>query len=261
MNSYKILSIVLYLFCIDSAIADFGSTLYSANQGNASAQNNLGNHYNKGEGVPQSYAEAVKWYRLAADQGNAFAQYNLGLKYYKGEGVPQSYSEAVKWYRLAAEQGNAPAQNNLGLMYHNGEGVPQSYTDAVKWFKLAAEQDLSVSQVNLGWYYMNGYKNLSEEAINYEQAVYWNQRAADNGEAEGYNNLGWLYENGLGVKLNLGKAVELYKNAVTKGIKDGEKKENIEEARSRLAAVKIKIAGKPIRINSKKPDNDPLDIR
>ena len=32
----------------------------------------------KGQGVPQDYAEAVKWYRLAAEQGNADAQYNLG---------------------------------------------------------------------------------------------------------------------------------------------------------------------------------------
>jgi TPR repeat protein len=225
MNSYKILSIVLYLFCIGSAIADFKSTFYSANQ------------------------------------GDPYAQINLGRMYEKGEGVPQSYTEAVKWYRLAAEQGNGYAQNNLGMMYLEGTGVSQSYTESVKWFKLAAEQDLSKSQVNLGWYYMNGYKNLSEEAINYEQAVYWNQRAADNGNAEGYNNLGWLYENGLGVKLNLNKAAELYKNAVTKGIKDGNKKENIEEAKSRLSAVKIKIAGKSMRINSQKPDNDPLDIR
>jgi TPR repeat protein len=217
--------------------------------------------YDKGEGVTQSYAEAVKWFRLAADQGIASAQNNLGIMYAKGQGVPQSYTEAVKWFRLAADQGRASAQNNLGMRYFEGTGVPQSYTEAVKWFKLAAEQDLSQSQVSLGWYYMNGDKNLSEEAINYEQAVYWNQRAADNGEAEGYNNLGWLYENGLGVKINLGKAAELYKNAVTKGIKDGNKKENIEEAKSRLAAVKIKIAGNPIRINSKKPDNDPLDIR
>ena len=27
----------------------------------------------EGKGVPQDYAEAVKWYRLAADQGNAEA--------------------------------------------------------------------------------------------------------------------------------------------------------------------------------------------
>jgi TPR repeat protein len=79
MNSYKILSIVLYLFCIDLAIADFKSTFYSANQGDHSAQYNLGLMYEKGEDVPQSYTEAVKWYRLAADQGNASAQNNLGI--------------------------------------------------------------------------------------------------------------------------------------------------------------------------------------
>ena len=61
--------------------------------------------YDNGEGVPQDYKEAIKWYRLAAEQGNANAQYNLGLMYDNGEGVPQDYKEAVKWYRLAAEQG------------------------------------------------------------------------------------------------------------------------------------------------------------
>ena len=46
------------------------------------------------EGVPQNYAEAVKWYRLAADQGDASAQFNLGVMYDKGQGVPQDYAEA-----------------------------------------------------------------------------------------------------------------------------------------------------------------------
>ena len=45
------------------------------------------------------------------------AQYNLGVMYDNGDGVPQDYKEAVKWYRLAAEQGDASAQYNLGLMY------------------------------------------------------------------------------------------------------------------------------------------------
>ena len=35
------------------------------------------------------------------------AQYNIAGKYFKGEGVLQDYAEAVKWYRLAAEQGMA----------------------------------------------------------------------------------------------------------------------------------------------------------
>ena len=57
-----------------------------------------------GEGVPQDYAEAVKWYRLAAEQGDAASQFNLGLKYGKGEGVPQDYVEAHKWLNLAASR-------------------------------------------------------------------------------------------------------------------------------------------------------------
>ena len=63
--------------------------------------------YDNGQGVPQDYAEAVKWYRLAAEQGDVAAQYNLGIMYDNGDGVPQDYKEAVKWYRLAAEQGDA----------------------------------------------------------------------------------------------------------------------------------------------------------
>ena len=42
------------------------------------------------------YAEAVKWYRLAAAQGNADVQFNLGTMYYDGKGVTQDYAEAVK---------------------------------------------------------------------------------------------------------------------------------------------------------------------
>ena len=48
-----------------------------------------------------------------------------------GYGVPQDYAEAVKWYRLAAEQGYARAQYNLGVMYDNGRGVLKTSKEAV----------------------------------------------------------------------------------------------------------------------------------
>jgi TPR repeat protein len=94
--------------------------------------------YAKGQGVPQDYAEAVKWSRLAAAQGNDNAQYNLGVAYYHGQSVPQDYAEALKLFRLAAAQGNADAQYNLGVLYTKGQGVPQDYVQAHKWFNLAA---------------------------------------------------------------------------------------------------------------------------
>jgi TPR repeat protein len=46
-----------------------------------------------------------------AEQGDASAQFNLGLMYDNGEGVPENDIEAVKWYRLAAQQGYAKAQS------------------------------------------------------------------------------------------------------------------------------------------------------
>ena len=99
-----------------------------AETGDSSAQLSLGLMYEFGQGVLQDYAEAVKWYRLAAEQGEVDAQFNLGGLYESGQGVLQDYKEAVKWWRLAAEQGEAMAQTNLGYMYHYGQGVLQDNT-------------------------------------------------------------------------------------------------------------------------------------
>ena len=73
-----------------------------------------------------------------AEQGHAPSQYNLGVRYTNGQGVPQDYKEAVRWYRAAANQGYADAQNNLGFMYNYGQGVPQDYIQAHMWYNLAA---------------------------------------------------------------------------------------------------------------------------
>ena len=91
----------------------------AADQGDASAQFNLGLMYAKGWGVPQV---------------------NLGLMYVKGWGIPQDDAEAVRWYRLAADQSHADAQYNLGVRYANGEGVPQDDLQAHMWFNLTASR-------------------------------------------------------------------------------------------------------------------------
>ncbi len=89
-------------------------------------------------GVSQDDVEAVRRYRLAADQGDASAQYNLGFMYATGQGVPQDGAEAVRWFRLAADQGFADAQANLGFMYATGQGVAQDDVEAHMWYILAA---------------------------------------------------------------------------------------------------------------------------
>jgi TPR repeat protein len=73
-------------------------------------------------------------------QGYSLAQQNLGDIYSSGRGVPQDFAQALKWYGLAADQGNAFAQNGLGLMYENGQGVPQDIVRAHMWFNLSGSQ-------------------------------------------------------------------------------------------------------------------------
>jgi len=90
--------------------------------------------------LAEEATESLKETYQKAEAGDADAQFNLGLMYDIGEGVPQDYKEAIKWYSRAAEQGSDRAQHNLGLMYATGEGVPNDYVLAYKWFNLAAAQ-------------------------------------------------------------------------------------------------------------------------
>jgi len=106
--------------------------------GEAQQQYKLAQAYYKGKGVNQDYAEALKWFRLAADQGLVESQHMLGVMYDQGDGITQDYAKAVAWYQKAAEQGYAPAGYDLGMKYASGEGVPQNYSEAYVWFSLAA---------------------------------------------------------------------------------------------------------------------------
>jgi uncharacterized protein len=83
--------------------------------------------YKRGDG-----ATGLQLYRQLADRGNAQAQLTLGGMYERGDGVPLNYAEAVKWYRRAADQGDPIGQQNLGLMYDLGRGVPRNLLEALR---------------------------------------------------------------------------------------------------------------------------------
>jgi len=90
--------------------------------------------------------DAVKYYRLAADQGHSYAQNNLGNCYTYGKGVPKDISEA-KYYQLEAEQGYSDAQYSLGNCYKYGKGVPKDISEAVKYYRLASKQGHSSDSI------------------------------------------------------------------------------------------------------------------
>jgi TPR repeat protein len=64
----------------------------------------------------------VSWYRKPADQGHASAQDNLAYMYESGKGVPQDYEAAVKWYRKAADQGGCDCAKQSSGHVLDGKG-------------------------------------------------------------------------------------------------------------------------------------------
>ena len=110
------------------------SLALSAPQVSADAFDDAYNAYQRGD-----YLTAAMTFRKLAEQGDSTAQYNLGLMYDNGQGFLQDYAEAVRWYRLDADQGDADAQLNLGFSYEYGEGLPQNNIMAHMWYNLASE--------------------------------------------------------------------------------------------------------------------------
>lgn len=83
------------------------------------------------------YGKSAEELQSLANLGEARAQYDLALLYDKGLGVPQSDAEALRGYQRAAEHGERRAQCNLGLMYMNGQGTPPNLVHAYFWLSLS----------------------------------------------------------------------------------------------------------------------------
>jgi uncharacterized protein len=160
MKSFFLSSIIVAVTALLFASCKTDDTRTLAEEGDSKAQYELGVMYQNGEGVPQNYSKAVKWFRQAAEQGDSNAQYSLGLKFSVGHGVPQDYTEAAKWHRESAEQGNTDAQLSLGRMYDRGNGVPQNYAFAYMWLNLAAAGGLEKAE---------SYKDILSQKITKEQ--------------------------------------------------------------------------------------------
>jgi hypothetical protein len=116
---------------------DVNRVLNRSNAGDSSAQYEMALRYAGGEGVPQSYRDAMTWFAKAAANGNDDAQWKLGLGYFKGIGVPHDERKAVVWFKQAANHGDIRAQSALSDLYLSGRGVPRDYVRAYTWASIA----------------------------------------------------------------------------------------------------------------------------
>lgn len=101
----------LLFVCVASAGPAVPAPLLEvARQGNPAAQYEMGQRYDRGQGLPEDPAEALHWYRLAAEQGHMMAQFLVGVMYADGRGTPRDLAEAYAWLTLVAARGDEHAE-------------------------------------------------------------------------------------------------------------------------------------------------------
>jgi TPR repeat protein len=188
----------------------------AAEAGDRAAMGRLGVFFQQGIGVPQSYAEAIKWYTRAAEAGDADAMNSLGTLYASGQGVRQDYAAAKTWYQRAADSGSVMAMSNIAKMYYFGVGVARSYPEAANWFQLAALRGSAMALNSLSLMYDAGIGVSQDRTV----ALSLVKKAAQLGYGPAMANLGAMYEQGDGVESNHVEAYAWIVAALRSGVPD-----------------------------------------
>jgi uncharacterized protein len=79
-------------------------------------RNTTSDTYEKGQGVNQDDAEALRWYRKAADRNDASSEYRIGMFYAEGRGVPRDLGQTHAWMEEARTNGNSRSIPSMPAM-------------------------------------------------------------------------------------------------------------------------------------------------
>lgn len=94
---------------------------------------------------------AVQIWSALAEQGDTTAQFNLGQLYRMGKGVARNDQEAVKWYSRAARGGSESAKYNLILMHSEGRATRDELDMAFTLSRAPAPRAIGVTPES-GWF-------------------------------------------------------------------------------------------------------------
>lgn len=156
--------------------------------------------------MPKNNDNFLYWIRKSAKNKNTTACTALGLAYENGKnGVKQDFKEALNWYDLALDYGgDIDAVCHIGILYFNGWGVKKDHRAALQYF------DDTVLQNNHGeaYYFMGEIYRLGNDGIplNYKKSFTCYSKAFEYGCPRGATSIGFLYRRGLGVKKDEDKA-------------------------------------------------------
>mmetsp|Transcript_4424 Transcript_4424/g.11235 ORF Transcript_4424/g.11235 Transcript_4424/m.11235 type:complete len:843 (+) Transcript_4424:58-2586(+) len=179
-------------------------------------------------------ATAAGWYRKGADGGSAGSMTNLGMLYEKGDGVPQSWPDALKLYREAAVLGDTRASpaaaQNLCNCYTNGWGVEVNLAEAASWLERAAKLGSAEAMFDLGYRYERGQGLPADMKL----ALACYASAADSGHPLAIFNTANCLKNGWGSAPDPAAAAELFQIAAELGVTEAKREIAKMEATDRL---------------------------
>ena len=87
---------------------------------------------------PDTYMEAVGYYRLAAAMGNVNSISNLGYCYLYGRGIEANLSLALAYFIVAANKGDVDAAYKLGDVYGSDKWGIKDQEMSIYYYRMAA---------------------------------------------------------------------------------------------------------------------------
>ncbi len=188
--------------------------LNEAEKGNPTAMHQLGDRYQKGDGVEQDMEKAVEWWKKAAEQGDVSATHNVGVYYYEHEDLPN----AKEYLKKAISLGFLDSYYTLAFCYLHNAAVEGNVQKGIDCLEAAAKKGHLESQWQLACIYHDGTYGTKD----LDKARYWLDKCL---EAEypmaHYAMAGSLVHGDMYPK-DLGKALEHYRKAVELGCHDAD---------------------------------------
>jgi len=178
-----------------------------------------GIQYASGQGVPQDYQQAMKWFRKGADAGNATALHNVGWLYSEGLGVAKNVQEALRWYLKAAELGRPEDMFLLAHLYREGEILVQDPVESFKWLKKAAMAGYTPAMLYVGLAYGSG-NGVEQDK---QQALVWYRKGATEGDSACMMMLSGAYLMGEGVQKDVETGLMWVRKAAEAGNEEAKK--------------------------------------
>lgn len=147
----------------------------SAALGNTEAMVSLGNWLLTNSFGAIDRVAAMSWFRKAADAEDADGQFNLGMMHEEAG----DFAEAAKWYQMAADHSSEATCALAGLLA-DGKGVPQDIEEACRLYDWAGGE-LQDPWGHYGWARLHDDAKYERQDLAEAAGVYF--MAADEGVA------------------------------------------------------------------------------